>query len=67
MECWWRQKVAQKRNTSTEDKTTTSVSGVDDSLEINLVYGDEFLKNTKQEKVLGVILDNKLNAWLHIY
>ena len=35
--------------------------GVDDSLQSNLVCGDEILKNTKQEKVWGVILDNKLN------
>ena len=35
--------------------------GVDESLQTNLVCGDEILKNTKQEKVLGVALDKKLN------
>ena len=35
--------------------------GVDYSLETNLVCGEEILKNTKQKKVLGVTLDNKLN------
>ena len=35
--------------------------GVDDSLQTNLVCGDEILKNTRQEKVLGVTLGNKLN------
>ena len=34
--------------------------GVDDSLPTNLVCGDQILKNTKQEKVLGEKLDNKL-------
>ena len=34
---------------------------VDDSLQTNLVCGDEILKNRKQEKVLDVTLDNKLN------
>ena len=32
---------------------------VDDALQINLVCGDEILKNTKQEKVLGVTLEIK--------
>ena len=40
--------------------------GVDDSLQINLVCGDEILKNTKQEKVLGVTLDNKRNFAKHL-
>ena len=39
--------------------------GADDSLQTNLVCGDENLKNTKQEKVLGVTLDNKLNFATH--
>ena len=40
--------------------------GVDDSLQTNLVCGDEILKNTRQEKVLGVTLDNKLNFPTHL-
>ena len=40
--------------------------GVDDSLQTNLVCGDEILKNTRQEKVLGVTLDNKLNFATHL-
>ena len=38
---------------------------VDDSLQTNLVYGHKILKKTKQEKVLVVILDNKLNFATH--
>ena len=38
--------------------------GVDGSLQINLVCGDEILKNKKQE-VLGATLDNKLNFAIH--
>ena len=40
--------------------------GVDDLLQNNLVCGDEILKNTKQEKLLGVTLDNKLNFATHL-
>ena len=40
--------------------------GADDSLRTSLVCGDEILKNTKQEKVLGVALDNKLNFATHL-
>ena len=40
--------------------------GVDDSLQTNLVCGDEILKNTRQEKVLGVTLDNKLTFTTHL-
>ena len=40
--------------------------GVDDSLQTNLVFVDEILKNTKQEKVLGVTLDSKLNFVTHL-
>ena len=39
--------------------------GVDGSLQINLVCGDEILKNTKQE-LLGATLDNKLNFAIHL-
>ena len=35
--------------------------GVDDELLTNLVCGNETLKNSKQEKVLGVTADNNLN------
>ena len=35
--------------------------GVDDKLHTNLVCGKETLKNSNREKVLGVIIDNKLN------
>ena len=42
-------------------KCSFMLLGVDDSLQTNLVCGDKILKNTKQEKVLGVKLDNKLN------
>ena len=43
------------------DKYSFMLLGVDDSLQTNLVCGDEILKNTRQEKVLGVTSDNKLN------
>ena len=43
------------------DKCSLMLLGVDKSLQTNLVCGDEILKNTKQEKVLGVTLENKLN------
>ena len=39
--------------------------GVDDSLRANMVCYDEILKNTKQEKVLSVTLENKLNFPIH--
>ena len=35
--------------------------GVDNSFQASLVCSDEILKNTKQEKVLRVSLENKLN------
>ena len=38
----------------------------DDSLQTSLVCVDEIHKNTKQEKVLGVTLDNKLNFATHL-
>ena len=43
------------------EKCSFMLLGVDDSFQTNLVCGDEILKNTKQEKVLGVTLDNKIN------
>ena len=39
---------------------------VDDSLQTNLACGDEILKNTNQEKVLDVTLDNKLKFATHL-
>ena len=39
---------------------------MDDSLQTNLVYGHKILKKAKQEKVLVVILDNKLNFATHL-
>ena len=44
------------------DKCSFTLLGADDSLQTNLVYGDEILKNTKLEKVLSVALDSKLNC-----
>ena len=43
------------------DKCSFLLLGVDDELQANLVYENETLKNSKQEKVLGVTMDNKLN------
>ena len=40
--------------------------GGDDSLQTNLVCGDQILKNTKQKNVLCVTLDNKLNFATHL-
>ena len=43
------------------DKCSFILLGVHDDLQTNLVCGNETLKNSKQEKVLGVTIDNKLN------
>ena len=48
------------------DKFSFVLLGVDDSLQTNLVCGDEILKNAKEEKVLGVTLDNQLNLAIHL-
>ena len=48
------------------DKCSFMVLGVDDELQTNLVCGNETLKNSKQEKVLGVTIDNKLNFATHL-
>ena len=48
------------------EKCSFMLLGVDDLLQTNMVCGDEILKNTKQEKVLGVTLDNKLNFATHL-
>ena len=42
------------------EKCSFMFLGDEDLLQTNLVCGDEILKNSKQEKVLGVTLDNKL-------
>ena len=38
------------------DKCSFMLLGVDDELQTNLVCGNETLKNSKQEKVLGVTI-----------
>ena len=43
------------------DKCSFMLLGVVDSLQINLVCGDEILRNTKQEKVLTGTLVRKLS------
>ena len=42
------------------DKCSFMLLGVDDSLQTNMVCGDEIFKNTKQAKVIGVTLNNEL-------
>ena len=44
------------------DKCSFMLLGADDELQTNLACGNETLKNSKQEKVLGVTSDNKLNV-----
>ena len=48
------------------EKCLCMFSGVDDSLQTNLVCGDKILKNTIQKKRLGVTLGNKLNFATHL-
>ena len=48
------------------DKWSFMLLGVVDELQTNLVCGNETLKNSKQEKVLGVTVDNKLNFATHL-
>ena len=38
----------------------------DDELQTNLVCENETLKNSKQEQVLGVTIDSKLNFATHL-
>ena len=47
------------------DKCSFMLLGVDDELQTNLVCGNETPKN-KQEKVLGVTIDIKLNFATHL-
>ena len=48
------------------DKCSFMLLGVDDELQTYLVCGNETLKNTKQEKVLGATIDNKLSFATHL-
>ena len=48
------------------DKCSFMSLGVDDELQTNLVCENETFKNSKQEKVLGVTMDNKLNFATHL-
>ena len=48
------------------DKCSFMLLGVDDELQTNLVCGNETLKNSKQEKLLGATIDNKLNFSTHL-
>ena len=48
------------------DKCSFMLLGVDDELQANLVRGNETRKNSKQEKVLGVTINNKLNFETHL-
>ena len=49
-----------------KNKCACMVLGVDDELQTNLACGNETHKNSKQEKVLGVTIDNKLNLASHL-
>ena len=48
------------------DKCSFMLLGVDDELQTNLVCGNETLKNSKQENVLGVTINNKLYFATHL-
>ena len=48
------------------DKCSFVLLGVDDELQTNLVCGNETLKNSKQETILGVTIDNKFNFATHL-
>ena len=48
------------------DKCSFMLLGVDDELQTNLVCGNETLKNSEEEKVLGVTIHNKLNFATHL-
>ena len=47
------------------EKCSFMLLGVDNSLQANLVCGDEILQNKKQERMLGVTLENELNFATH--
>ena len=48
------------------DKCSFMLLGVDDKLQTNLVCENATLKNSKQEKVLRVTVDNKFNLATHL-
>ena len=48
------------------DKCSFMLLRVDDELQTNLLCGNETLKNSKQEKKLGVTIDSKLNFAPHL-
>ena len=48
------------------DKCSFMLLDDDDPLQTSLVCGDEILRSTKQEIVLGATLDNKLNFASHL-
>ena len=48
------------------DKCCFMLLSFDDELQTNLVCGNKTLKNSKQEKVLRVTIDNKLNFATHL-
>ena len=48
------------------DKYSAMLLGVDDVFQTNLVCGKGTLKNSKQEKVLRVAIDNKLSFATHL-
>ena len=48
------------------DKYSFMLSTVDDEFQTNLLCGNETLKSSKQEKILGVTIDNKLNFVTHL-
>ena len=48
------------------DKCSFMLLGVDTEFQTNLECGNETLKNSKQEKVLGVTIDKKLNFALYL-
>ena len=48
------------------DKCSFMLIGADDETLVKLMCGNGTLKNSKQEKVLGVTIDNKLNFSTHL-
>ena len=48
------------------DKCSFMLLVVDDEFQTKLVCRNETLKNSKQEKVLGVTIENKLNFATHL-
>ena len=48
------------------DKCSFMLLGVDDELQTDLVFTNETFKTSKQEKILGAIIDSKLNFATHL-